>query len=293
MAFFRRELSPVERFERALKSKNAERRKLVDRLNGAESDLATTRAATERLAMAGAGNAKLERAEAKLRSAEDRVKTLRAAVPELDEEIAATDRALADALAQRERELLADRIEAVAIAIERAGSGFTSGTAALIEAAAQGATIAAEAMRFSSDLEEVRREVLGAADNVCWELRTLAARARVGNANVAAPAAESAQPQLPGIDRQMIYTLNPLKWMEGSAVRKAPAFTPVELPKTLLPIALRHQHVDHLNARRVQTLMRVHGSADAQAEASLDDAQYIDLDALATEAEASPQANVA
>jgi len=298
MAFFRREFSPLERFESALKSKKAERQKLVDRLNLAESELAKTRAAAEQLAMADAGNAALERAEARLRSVEDRVKTLRAAVAEFDEEIAATDRALADALAQRERDLLADRIEAVATSIERAVPGFASGATALIDAAAKGAAIAAEATRFSADVEEVRREVLGAAGIVCWELRTLAARARVGNANVASPLPESVQPQLPGIDRQMIYTLNPLKWQEGSEVRKVPAFAPVELPKTLLPIALQRQHVDHLHARRVQTLMHVHGSGGPQGEPSLDDAQYIDLDVLAKEdfakeAEATPQTNVA
>jgi hypothetical protein len=293
MAFFKRELSPVERLESALKGKKAERQKLADRLSVTESELAEKRAAAERLAIAGADNAKLERAEAKLRSVEDRARTQRAAVAELDEQVVATERALADALAQRERELLADRIEALAAAIERAVPGFASGATALVDAVASGAATVAEATRFSANVQEVRREVLGAADLVCWELRTLAARARVGNANIASPAPEAAQSRLPEIDRQLIYTLNPLKWQEGGEVRRAPAFALVELPKTLLPVALRHQHVDYLNARRVQTLMHVHGSGGVQGEAPSDDAQLIDLDALAAEAEASPQSDVA
>ena len=84
----------------------------------------------------------------------------------------------------------------------------------------------------------------------------------------------------PEIERQMIYTLNPLTWREGDEMRRVPAFARVGLPKALLPVALRHQHVDHLNARRVQTLMHVHGSGGIPGELAADDAQVVDLDAL-------------
>ncbi len=255
MAFFKRELSPVERFEAALKSKEAERQSLAGRLNAAESVLAEQRAATERLAVAGASNAKLQRAEAKLRSVEDRAKTLRAALSEIDEQIVATERALADARSQREREVLADNIEALAASIEQAVPGFAAGL-------------------------------------LCWELRSIAMRTRAGNANVALLAPpETAQPQIPEIERQVAYTLNPLLWREGSEVRRVPAFARVELPKNLLPLALRYQHVDYLNARRVQTLMHVHGIGATSSDNLPDDVQFIDLDALAADEQA--QTNVA
>jgi hypothetical protein len=61
MAFFKRELSPVERFESALKEKQAARQKLADRLGIAETVLGEKRAAAERLAVAGAANAQLDR----------------------------------------------------------------------------------------------------------------------------------------------------------------------------------------------------------------------------------------
>ena len=293
MAFFKRELGPVERFQSALKGKHAERRKLADRLNLTESILAEKLVAAERLAMAGAGIAKLERAEAELRSVEDRAKTLRAALGETQEQIVATERALAEAIAQRDRELLADRIEALATAIDLAIPGFSSGASALVDAVADGEVAVAEAAHFSTTVEEVRREVLSAADLVCWELRTLAARTRVGNANIGLAPAEAARSQLPEAERQLIYTLNPLKWQEGGEPRRAPAFALVELPNTLLSVALRHQHVDYLNARRVQTLMHVHGSGGGRGEASWDDSQFIDLDALVDEDEVGPQADVA
>src|SRR5260370_17146103 len=79
MAFFKRELSPVARFESALKDKQAARQKLADRLSIAETALGEKRVAAERLAAAGATDAQLGRAEAHMRVVEDHAKTLRAA----------------------------------------------------------------------------------------------------------------------------------------------------------------------------------------------------------------------
>lgn len=257
MAFFKRELSPVERFETTLNAKQTEREKLAGRLFLADKALAEQRAMTEKLAMNGASNARLERAEAKMRADEERARTLRAEVADIDEQIISAERAFAEARAQRDREVLADQIETLAAAIERALPGFGAGAVALVDAVNKAAAQVAEATQFSASVEAVRREVLSAADLVCWELRTLAVRTRAGNANATLPALPAATPPSAGIERQMIYTLNPLLWREGSEVKTAPAFAMVALPKGLLPVALRHQHADYLNARRVQTLMQI------------------------------------
>jgi len=294
MGFFKRELSPVERFETVLGAKQAERRKLVARLSVTEGLLVEKRAAAERLAVAGAANAKLERAEADMRDLEDRAKTQRAALAECDEQVASTERALADATAQRDRNLAADGIEALAGAIEQAIPKFDAGAGALVGAVTTSAASMAEATRFSTSVEAVRREILAAADLICWELRSAAVRTRAGNANVALSAApEPEQPPSPEIERQLIYTLNPLLWREAGEVRRVAAFALVGLPKGLLPVALRHQHVDHLNARRVQTLMHVHGSGRVDGEISPDDPQLVDLDALAAGETERAQADVA
>jgi hypothetical protein len=293
MAFFKREVGPVERFESALKDKQAARQKLADRLGIAETELAEKRVAAERLAVAGATNAQLDRAEANMRAVEDRAKTLRAALAEFDEQVVSTERALAEAKAQRDRELMADRIEAMAAAIEQAAPGFLGGAAALVEAVTKSPVSVPEATRFSASVEAMRGEVLSAADLICWELRTIAVRTRAGNANIALPAPELEQPPAPGIERQLVYTLNPLLWREGGEVRRVPAFAVVGLPKMLLPVALRHQHVDYLNARRVQTLMHVHGSGELNSDPGPDDPQLVDLDALAAGGQESSRADVA
>lgn len=294
MAFFKRELGPVERFENALRIKQSERDRLAGGLSSAEAALLEQRAATERLAVAGASNARLAKAETKMRENEERARILRTELADLDEQIASTDRALADARAQRDRELLADQIEAMAATIERAVPGFGAGATALVDAVAKGAVQVTEATRFSASVDALRREVLSAADLVCWELRTIAVRTRAGNANVtAAVPAEAEQAPPAQIERQMIYTLNPLLWREGSEVKTAPAFAMVRLPKALLPLALRHQHVDYLNARRVQTLMHVHGSGETKSEPAHDDPALVDLDALGASEQPDAEANVA
>jgi hypothetical protein len=139
----------------------------------------------------------------------------------------------------------------------------------------------------------VRREVLAAAELLCWELRSAAVRTRVGNANETLRAREPEQSSAPDIERQLIYTLNPLLWREGGELRSAPAFTLVGLPKPLLAVALRHQHVDYMNARRVQTLMHVHGNGQGSSEAGQGDVPPVDLDVLAATENESARADVA
>jgi hypothetical protein len=283
MSFFRRELGPVERFENALRDKQTARLKLAAKSLAADAVVAGKRKAAEKLAVEGAADAKLARAEAELRTVEERAKTLRAELAEFDEQLVATERALAEAKTQRDRDRVADAIEAMASAIEKAAPGFDAGAAGLLAAVDQDTPSIAQVARFSTSIDAVRREVLSAVELICWELRSAAASTRSGNANTGESAlAEPEQPALPDIQRQLVYTLNPLQWREGTDVKRVPAFAVIGLPKYLVAIALRHQHADHMNARRVQTLMHVHGTA-AQAEVDADDPRLVDLDALAAE----------
>jgi len=285
MSFFRRELGPVERFENALREKQTTRLKLAAKSRAADAVVADKRKTAEKLAVAGAADAKLARAESELRSVEERAKALRAELAEFDEQLVSAERALVEAKAQRERDRIADEIEAMAAAIEKAAPGFEAGAAGLLAAAGKSAPIP-QAARFSASIDAVRREVLSAVELICWELRSAAASTRSGNANAGqGAAAEPEQPALPDIQRQLVYTLSPLQWREGAELKRVPAFAAIGLPAYLVPAARRHQHADHMNARRVQTLMHVHGNGAAQAEVSADDPRLVDLDALAAEAQ--------
>ena len=295
MAFFRkRKLSPIERFESALNDKHVAREKLTDRLRAAETTLEEARAAATELAMAGAADAQLDWAEADMRTAEDRTKTLRTALAQLDEQIATTKRELADAKTQRDRNLVADELQRMATEIEQAIPNYDAAVLALVETITKSEASIPETTKFATNLDAVRREVLSAAEFICSQLRSTALRTRAGNANFsvrANPEVERASPR--AIERQLIYTLNPLLWREGGEVRKVPAFAQVELPKMLLPVALRYQHVDYLDAQRVRILMQVHGSGQFYSTVQHDDPRLVDLDALAAQEKRSGGANAA
>src|SRR5262249_56785998 len=87
---------------------------------------------------------------------------------------------------------------------------------------------------------------------ICSELRAAAVRTRAGNSNFAFCEPPDSKPSPPDIKRELIYTLDPLLWREGSKVRRVPPFAQIELPKTLLAVALRRPHVGYLNAARVR-----------------------------------------
>lgn len=281
MIFFsKRELTPVERFEIALKDRQAAREKLTERLGGAEAVLGDKRAAAETLAITGASDAKLDRAEVDMRAAEDRVGTLRAALAQVDEKIATTERELADAKAQRAREVAAVELETLAAAIEQATPNYDTAATALIDAIVKSTVSMSETTSFVMNVDAVRREVLSAAHFICAELRVTAARTRAGNSNAASASSQPEPLPPPEIERETVYSLDPLLWRENGKVRRVRAFAQVGLPKRLLAVALRHQHVDYLRAQRVQSLMQVYGSGQSHIAPPVDDSRLIDLDDL-------------
>jgi hypothetical protein len=242
----------------------------------------------ERLAIAGAADAQLDRAETDMRAAEDRAKILSAAMAQLDEQTITIERELANAKAQRDRDMMADELEKMVAAIERAVPGFDASATALVAAVTQSTASMLEATHFAANVDAVRREALSAAQLVCAGLRSTAVRTRAGNTNIASRTAPEPEPEN---EYQLVYTLNPLLWRDNGEVCRVSAYAQVELPKTLLLTALRHQHVDYLNARRVQTLMRVHGSGQFQAPPHADDPRLVDLDALAAREQQSTKAD--
>ena len=149
MAFFKRELGPVERFEIALKEKLAARQKLAGRLSISEKELEEKRAAAERLAVAGAANARLDRAEANMRAVEARTKALRAALAELDDQVTAADLVLNSSFDTASAQAVVDQYDAwtaYQAAAQKASDSFAA---------------ASVSYRGSTDLSKVRATVDG------------------------------------------------------------------------------------------------------------------------------------
>ena len=185
MVFFRkRRLSPTQRLEIALKDKQALRQNLARRLNTAEMFVSDRREAGERLALDGASDQALGRAEAATRAAEDRARTLRAALAQLEGQIAEIERELGAEVEHRYRDTVADALETMVAAIAEAAPNYDAAAAKLIEAVKRSAEALPDATVFLADLDAVRREVEAAAMLICAELRAAAMRTRSGEAKI-------------------------------------------------------------------------------------------------------------
>ena len=283
IGFFRKnKRDPVERLEGELRDRRAARDKLTDRLSAAEAALVEKRGAAQRLAMAGAADQALDQAEAMTRAADGRATTLRAALTQLDVQIAETERALADAETQHSRDTVVDELETMASAIADAVPAYDTAALRLITAVTQSSASMVESSQFAASLDAMHRDVAAASKLLCAELRAAAVRTRSGQASIGFRQPPKPEPTPPvEIARATVFTLSRVRWQESGVTRTAPAFAQVHLPSALLSVAVQNNHVDRLSSPRSQNLMQLYGSGHAFQPPYEDDPSLIDLDSLA------------
>jgi chromosome segregation ATPase len=183
MALFakpKRGIDPVEQAERALADARATHAKLADRLSAAETTVAERRAVGERLALGSARDDELDTAEAETRAAEDRVKTLSAALAQLDAQVAEGERALADARENRDRQIVAKHLEGMAKAIAEAYPAYDEAGFKLAQAIAEAQAQFIETQQLAHFLHNTRSEIAAACNLLDGELRSRAAEVRGG-----------------------------------------------------------------------------------------------------------------
>src|ERR1700738_894033 len=105
---------PEKRLQLDLDRVSTGRTKVAERLAAAQSAVAEHRMAAQRLARAGADDGALDVTEAQLRSAQDRVATLTAALDEIETQIATLQEALAQLADRKLRAETATQIERLA-----------------------------------------------------------------------------------------------------------------------------------------------------------------------------------
>ena len=111
-------------------------------------------------------------------------------------------------------------LQRIATAIEQATPDYDAAVVALVEIITKSEASIPETTRVPTNLDAVRRGVLSAAEFICAELRSTSAYAR-GQRKLSVRANPEPERPLPReIDRQLVYTLNPLLWREGGEVRK-------------------------------------------------------------------------
>jgi len=186
MRFFKRrkKLSDTERLEMELRDKQELRQRLARRLNTAEMFVTDRRETGERLALDGASDEALGRAEANTRAAEDRAKTLRAALAQLEERISEIERELGASVERRYRDTVADTLETLVTGITQTAPAYDAAATALLTAVAKTVAALPEATVLAGDLEDMRREVVALTALLSTELRGIAARTRSGEAKI-------------------------------------------------------------------------------------------------------------
>jgi hypothetical protein len=185
MWFFRKKrLSRTERLEKALREKQDLRQKLARRLNTAEMFVTDRREAGERLALDGASDDALGRAEAGTRAAEERANMLRAALAQLEQQIAEAEHELGATVEQRYRKSLADTLDILVVGVAQTIPEYEAAATALIKAVERTASALPEATALGEDLEAIRREVAAVVRLMCTELRAIAVRTRSGEARI-------------------------------------------------------------------------------------------------------------
>lgn len=239
MWFFRKKrLSRTERLEKALREKQDLRQKLARRLNTAEMFVTDRREAGERLALDGASDDALGRAEAGTRAAEERANTLRAALAQLEEQIAEAEHELGATVEQRYRESLADTLDILVVGVAQTIPEYEAAATALIKAVERTASTLPEATALGEDLEAIRREVAAVVRLMCTELRAIAVRTRSGEGRIIFRAPDDPQaPYVWQIEHEARAALPVAGSPEGSGSDEAAAGTPLPPVRYNDPVA--------------------------------------------------------
>ena len=236
--FRRKRLSRTERLEKALREKQDLRQKLARRLNTAEMFVTDRREAGERLALDGASDEALGRAEAGTRAAEERANTLRAALAQLEQQIAEAEHELGATVEQRYRKSLADTLDILVVGVAQTIPEYEAAATALIKAVERTASALPEATALGEDLEAIRREVAAVVRLMCTELRAIAVRTRSGEGRIIFRAPDD--PQAPYV-WQIEHEARPALQVAGSPAQsgldEAAAATPLPPVRYNDPVA--------------------------------------------------------
>jgi hypothetical protein len=256
MALFPRD--PEKKLQRDIETARTNRDSLVERLQAAELLVSERQAAAQRLAVAGADDAALDRAEAELRKAQDRVSTLSAALDEIKQRIVALEKGEAERADQKLRAATAATLEQRAVTLEGAAAGLDVAFAAFVTATAEAAIDCLDGKGLSIFAQSAKADLGPAVQVVARELRARAAATIAGTA----PATLSKEPpalvEPPApMPRQTYFTVQLGMYLDATgALCRVPRCTFVELTSEQVQRALRLGGVCAKDDPRIPELRR-------------------------------------
>jgi hypothetical protein len=188
--------------------------------------------------------------------------------------IAARDRVAREQLAATVRGL-GDDLHTAALALAEAGD---KAIAAMDAVVARVPNLAAD---FAPRARMLIKELPEALDHLVGEAYQFAVQTMDGAPIHRAPptAAPVSVPQI--VERERLYCLSPVRWLEGSQVRCSPRYSFVELPVALIEQAINANHVDRPGTERCRRMIEGFGVVNGPG----DPLQSIDLDTLNAAAE--------
>ncbi len=260
---------PDKRLTRDLEAACASRDNLLERLKAAEAAIPERRAAAQRLAVDGADDAALDRAEDDLRKAQDRVATLSAALDEVKAQIVVFEKEQAERADKKQRQATAGEIEQIGMEFNTAvGANLDAAIARAIDASRRMSDIVLDAHPLTALLMNVRRDLSPA---VAMISRDAEARKQATLAGSAPPTLSKAPPALvempePALELlQQFFVLQPGIFTDAAgATRRVPRFSFAELNPQQAAHAIRMGGVCEPADPRVKEFKKLRAGATQQ-----------------------------
>jgi hypothetical protein len=232
MAYFQKD--PAKTMAADLAAKNAERAKLIARLTDAENAVvAATSAATE-LAVAGADDNQLDRAEGKVTAARERLSTLRAALARIGETIVALENAYAEHKDKTTRRQTARECEKMADDIEQVQKDIDPVLERLVAITARAAAAQIwDAAGLHTYADSSKTQIPAAIAAVALALREHGLRVMDGReARATLLTAEAPRVAVTVVEPVVVrvFTLQNISWTVDGRVTTASKFCDVDLP---------------------------------------------------------------
>lgn len=212
------------------------------RLALAEQAVKERHAAVRRFALDGADDDALDKAEAALRAAQDRARTLADALADADTYVREAEQRRDAAEAQKRRGEVATEIEKVAERLGEVGSEFAGLMQKMAALTERAAALTPDASGLHSFCSRALIEIPESAELLSQVLRGIATATRSGSAPAPLPqSVPQAQPtcHVPPPAMTRVFAVKPIKWLDATgALRLQPPHFDIDLEPALAARAI-------------------------------------------------------
>jgi hypothetical protein len=241
MALFSK--SPEKTIQRDIDAAKTNRDRLSAKLAESETAIIERRSAAQALARDGADDAMLEKAEAAIRSAQDRAATIAGAIADVVQQLAALEQIKAETADRKLRSETAAEVATMATGLENAAKKFDVAVAELAEIAGRAAKFCPDAVGLEAFASSSRVQVPPATELVVTVMLNYAAAVLRGEGRATLPKPEAAvmpaaAPPKPVTVR--LFAMKPVRWKDEAGLQRfVGKFNDVDLPGTAAAFALK------------------------------------------------------